>query len=55
MSNVLFINAQNKQTVWDIVRPLRELGIPTVGVVDVDILSEGGTNFTKVLTGAFVP
>src|SRR5690606_10718886 len=40
MANALFVNAQNKQTVWDIVRPLRELGIPTVGVVDVDVLSE---------------
>lgn len=55
MGNVLFVNAQNKQTVWDIVRPLRELGIPAVGVVDIDVLLEGGTNFTKVLNGAFVP
>lgn len=38
----LFLNAQNKQTVWDIVKPLRELGIPCVGVVDIDILKEGG-------------
>src|SRR5690606_32041936 len=55
MANALFVNAQNKQTVWDIVRPLRELGIPTVGVVDVDVISECGAHFTKVLHGAFVP
>lgn len=55
MSNVLFVNAQNRQTVWDVVRPLRELGIPALGVVDVDVLNEGGPNFTKVLNGAFVP
>jgi hypothetical protein len=55
MSNVLFVNAQNRQTVWDVVRPLRELGIPAIGVVDVDVLNEGGANFTKVLNGAFVP
>jgi hypothetical protein len=43
MNNCLFINAQNKQTVWDIVKPLRELGIPTIGIVDIDVLKEGGS------------
>ncbi len=53
--NALFVNAQNKQTVWTIVKPLRELGIPVGGIVDIDVLLEGGQNFTKVLDGAFVP
>jgi hypothetical protein len=53
--NCLFINAQNKQTVHTIVRPLRELGIPAAGIVDVDVLKEGGTVWTGVLSGAFVP
>jgi len=51
----LFINAQNKQTVWKIVRPLREMGIPVVGIVDIDTLNEGGHEWTRVLNGAFVP
>ncbi|WNY84218.1 ATP-binding protein [Cronobacter dublinensis] len=51
----LFLNAQNKQTVWDIVKPLRELGIPCVGVVDIDILKEGGVVWKKPMTGAFFP
>lgn len=51
----LFLNAQNKQTVWDIVHPLRELGIPAVGVVDIDVLKEGGTVWQKPMNGAFVP
>lgn len=51
----LFINAQNKQTVWNIVKPLRELGIPVVGIVDIDILKDGGQEWTKVLDGAFIP
>jgi AAA domain, putative AbiEii toxin, Type IV TA system len=51
----LFLNAQNKQTVWDIVRPLRELGIPTVGIVDIDVLKEGGVVWQKPMDGAFVP
>ncbi|HAY3508429.1 ATP-dependent nuclease [Elizabethkingia anophelis] len=55
ISNCLFINAQNKQTVWDIVKPLRELGIPTAGIVDIDVIKEGGVVFTKLLTGAFIP
>lgn len=51
----LFLNAQNKQTVWDIVKPLRELGIPAAGVVDIDVLKEGGAVWNKPLEGAFVP
>ncbi len=53
--NCLFINAQNKQTVHTIVRPLRELGIPAAGIVDVDALKEGGAVWSSLLSGAFVP
>lgn len=53
--NCLFINAQNKQTVQTIICPLRELGIPVVGIVDVDILKEGGSVWTNFLKGGFVP
>lgn len=55
ISGCLFLNAQNKQTVWDIVKPLRELGIPAAGVVDIDVLKEGGAVWNKPLDGAFVP
>lgn len=41
--NCLFLNAQNKQTVKTIIKPLRELGIPVAGIVDIDILKEGGS------------
>jgi hypothetical protein len=51
----LFLNAQNKQTVWDIVKPLRELGIPAAGIVDIDVLKEGGTVWQKPMEGAFIP
>lgn len=53
--NCLFLNAQNKQTVHTILRPLRELGIPTAGIVDIDVLKDGGTVWTSLLDGAFVP
>lgn len=53
--NCLFINAQNKQTVWEIVKPLRELGIPTLGIVDIDVLKDGGHEWTKLLESSFIP
>jgi hypothetical protein len=53
--NCLFINAQNKQTIHTILRPLRQLGIPAAGIVDIDVLKEGGTNWTNVLSGASIP
>lgn len=53
--NCLFINAQNKQTVQTIIRPLRKLGIPAVGIVDIDVLKEGGTVWSNLLSGANVP
>lgn len=53
--NCLFINAQNKQTVQTIIRPLRQLGIPAVGIVDIDVLKEGGTVWSNLLSGANVP
>lgn len=55
VSSCLFLNAQNKQTVWDIVKPLRELGIPALGIVDIDVLKEGGLVWSKPLIGAFIP
>lgn len=51
----LFLNAQNKQTVWDIVKPLRELGIPAAGVVDIDVVKDGGAVWSNLLEGAFFP
>lgn len=53
--NCLFLNAQNKQTVQTLLRPLRKLGIPAAGVVDVDVLKEGGANWTNLLRSADVP
>lgn len=50
--NCLFLRAQNKQTVADIVKPLRALGIPAVGIVDVDIYAEGGQVWSKFVSSA---
>lgn len=51
----LFLNANGKDTVAQIVAPLRSLGIPTASIVDLDVLKEGGTVWTRHLSGAGVP
>lgn len=53
--NCLFINAQNKQTVQTIIRPLRALGIPTAGIVDIDVLKDGGKLWSSFLESGNVP
>lgn len=53
--NCLFLNAQNKQTIQTLLRPLRKLGIPAAGVVDIDALKEGGVSWTNLLSSASVP
>ncbi|HEX7239966.1 MAG TPA: AAA family ATPase, partial [Longimicrobiaceae bacterium] len=50
----IFLNAQNKQTIRRILRPLREMGIPAVAVVDLDII-KGKEDFRDLLRSAFVP
>jgi hypothetical protein len=53
--NCLFLNAQNKQTIHEIMKPLREMGIPCAAIVDVDVVKDGGTTWTNLLKSAFVP
>ena len=53
--NCLFINAVGKDTIWKIVKPLREMGIPVVGIYDIDILKNEGSNWTNALKSSFVP
>ncbi|WP_166143481.1 ATP-dependent endonuclease [Methylosinus sp. RM1] len=53
--NCLFLHAQNKQTIPTIIKPLRKLGIPAAGIVDVDVLKEGGSVWTGLLEVAGIP
>ncbi len=55
ISNCLFLHAQNKQTIKTIVKPLRELGIPVAGIVDIDIIKDGGAVWSSFLDSGFVP
>jgi hypothetical protein len=51
---VVFLNAQNKQTVRRIIRPLREMGLPAAAILDLDLL-KGREDFRDLLQSAFVP
>jgi hypothetical protein len=53
--SILFVNAQNKQTIRDIIRPLREFGVPAAAAVDIDILKDGGATWTGWLDAAGMP
>ena len=53
--SVLFINAQNKQTIKDIVGPLRKFGVPAAAIPDIDILKDGGKTFSDWLNAAQIP
>lgn len=53
--SILFVNAQNKQTIRDIIGPLRAFGVPAAAIVDVDILKDGGGDWIPWLRAAHVP
>jgi ABC-type cobalamin/Fe3+-siderophores transport system ATPase subunit len=53
--NCLFLNAQNKQTIPTILRPLRQLGIPAVAIVDIDVLKDGGEVWKNLLSSINLP
>lgn len=53
--SLLFVNAQNKQTIQDIIRPLRKFGVPAAAIVDIDILKDGGKTWTGWLHAVQVP
>jgi uncharacterized protein (TIGR00725 family) len=53
--SLLFVNAQNKQTIRDIIEPLRAFGVPAAAIVDIDILKDGGSTWTGWLKAANLP
>lgn len=50
----VFLNAQNKQTIRRIIRPLRGMGIPAAAIADLDLL-KGKEDFRDLISAAFVP
>ena len=55
LPSILFVNAQNKQTIHKIVAPLRAFGVPAAAIPDIDILKDGGGTWTAWLTCAQIP
>ena len=53
--SLLFVNAQNKQTIKDIMGPLRAFGVAAAAVPDIDILKDGGATWTGWLQAARLP
>lgn len=53
VSDALFLNVQNKQTVRRVIRPLRAMGIPAAAIVDIDILK--GNDLEDLLDAAWIP
>jgi predicted ATP-dependent endonuclease of OLD family len=53
--SILFINAQNKQTIKNIIAPLRKFGVPAAAISDIDILKDGGKTWLEWLTSAHIP
>ena len=53
--SILFINAQNKQTIKNIIAPLRRFGVPAAAVPDIDILKDGGNTWLDWLSAAHIP
>lgn len=55
IEGTIFLNAENHQTIWSIIKPLREMGIPAAAIVDFDIIQNGGEEFKKLLKASFIP
>jgi predicted ATPase len=55
LPSVLFINAQNKQTIKDIIGPLRQFGVPAAAIPDIDIVKDGGKTWNDWLSACQVP
>lgn len=53
--SILFVNAQNKQTIKDMMGPLRQFGVPAAAIPDIDLVKDGGATWTAWLKAAQVP
>jgi hypothetical protein len=55
IANCLFLNAQSWQTIRRIMAPLRQMGIPAACIYDLDVVLNGGSEWTQMLRDAAVP
>ena len=52
---ILFVNAQNKQTIKDIMGPIRKFGVPAAAIPDIDVLKDGGSTWADWMKSAQIP
>lgn len=50
ISQCLFLNGQNKQTISRILSPLRKIGVPAAGVTDLDIINLDDTSWNNLIS-----
>ena len=55
ISHSTFLNAHNKQTAVNIVKPLREIGIPTAFIFDIDWIKEDGQVWDRYFSALGAP
>lgn len=53
--NCLFINAQNKQTIANIVSLLRSMNVACAAITDIDVFKDGGSVYAKVTSALKTP
>lgn len=55
LQNCLFISGIGKQSVAEILKPLRSMGIPTAAIYDFDVVNMGGPDGGKMLDALRIP
>ncbi|WP_455209281.1 AAA family ATPase [Kaarinaea lacus] len=55
IKNCMFLDARDNHTAKTIVQSLRVLGIPTVLIVEIDIINDTGEIWANVLKSVFIP
>ena len=55
LQHAVFLNARNKQTVVNIVQPLRDIGIPAAFILDIDWIKEDGQVWDRYFAAIGAP
>ncbi|MVA70246.1 AAA family ATPase [Agrobacterium vitis] len=52
LKSILFLNLNGKDRIHQLLAPLRQMGIPTAGIFDIDFLSSDTTKYTDTIISA---
>lgn len=53
--SILVLNARGKQSIRNLIGPLRKFGIPAAAICDIDIIKDGGATWKGWMSAAGVP